>query len=228
MAVDMYHQNEIARALRMVVQGATALTSSTDGSNVVQVTSSRLFDPGRPVRLVDNDGQAEQHVVAGRLGSGEVLLTEEVTGQFGPEQGACLRLDEGAGAELRWVTQGQPVIMPTPRAQQLPAAVVAPVRMSQPANAGTNRMYQQEYVLDVYYLRRELEGEDTDEVLGAKVADLFNLIMSDPYLEETCWHAQVMAVELEGDVARELRAKTPGLQVARLEVLAKRSELWTG
>jgi hypothetical protein len=226
MAVDMYHQNEIARALRMVVQGASGLTAATDGSDRVHVTSTRLFAPGVAVRLVDDGGQLESHQVAERISGTEVRLWTEVAGSFGPEQGAVLQLAEGAGAELRWVAIGQPWLMPPPHSLQLPAAVVCPVRMNQPANTGTNRMYQQEYLLDVYYLRQSGEGESADEVLGEKVASIFNLVMGDPYLSETCWHAQVTEVEMQGRVAEELRAKSPGLQVARIGVLAKRSELW--
>lgn len=228
MAVDMYHQNEIVRALRLVVQGAAELTAATDGSDRVHVGSTRLFAPETAVRLVDNSGQVEQHEVAERISGTEVRLWAEVEGSFGPEQGAVLQLAEGAGSELRWVAVGQPWVMPLPHSLQLPAAVVCPVRMSQPASTGSNRMYQQEYMMDVYYLRQGGEGESAEEALGAKVADLFNLIMGDPYLSETCWHSQVVEVELQGRVAEELRARAPGLQVARIGVLAKRSELWSG
>lgn len=224
----MYHQNEIVQALRMAVQGSSELTAATDGSDRVRVRSTRLFAPGAAVRLVDNGGQVEQHEVAERISSTEVRLWAEVEGSFGPEQGAVLQLADGAGAELRWVASGQPWLMPLPHPLQLPAAVVCPVRMNQPANTGSNRMYQQEYLMDVYYLRQGGEGESAEEVLGAKVADLFNLVMADPYLSETCWHAQVVEVELQSRVAKELGAKVPGLRVARIGVLAKRSELWSG
>lgn len=228
MGLSMYHQNEIAQALRMVVQGASLLTSPTEESDRVHVTSTRLFAPETAVRLVDASGKAEEHVVAELIGATEVRLWDDVSGDFGPATGARLQISGGAGAELKWVAQGQPGLMPLPRGVNFPAAVVAPVRMAQPANTGTNRMYQQEYLFEVHYFRQVQEGEDAAWVLGEKIAELFNLVMTDPYLEETCWHAQVVGVELQGKMAEKLREKQPELQTAVLEVLAKRSELWGG
>lgn len=228
MAVSMYHQNEIAQALRNVVQGATALTSVTEGSDRVFVNSTRLFGEGTAVQLLDADGQHEEHTVMECISGTEVRLESEVVGEFGPLRQARLQIGSGAGAELKWVAQGAPEIMPLPRPLQLPAAIVAPVSLTQPPNAGTNRTYQQEYLLRVYYFRQAEAGEAADEVLSGKVGELFNLIMSDPYLEETCWHAQVVRVELQGDVAAGLRSKNPGLQAAVLDVLARRAEVWTG
>ena len=226
MGLDMFHQNEIARALRMVVSGASLLGAEVSGGFVVTVASNRLFPAGALVRLVDDTGQVEEHVVAEALGVDQVRLEAEVAGTFGPTAKARLQLREGAAARLKWVAQGRPEMMPEPRRAQLPAVVVEPVGMKQPANAGTNRTYQQEYEFDVFYIRKVAEGEEAGVELGAEIADLFNLVMSDPYLEETCWHAQVTEVEMRPREEEELRRKQAGVQVVRMGVLAQRAEVW--
>lgn len=226
MAVDMYHQNEIARALRMVAQGASALTVEVGEGDVVGVNSTRLFAPGALVRLVDDGAQAEEHVVAEVLGAGEVRLVGEVTGTFSPEGRARLQLREGVCGRLKWVAQGRPELLPEPKRGQLPAIVVEPVGMKQPDGAGSNRTYQQEYDFNVFYLRKTNEGEEANVELSSEVGEIFNLVMADPYLEETCWHAQVTEVEMRPREEEEMRRKQAGLQVVRMGVRAKRAEVW--
>ena len=226
MGLDMYHQNDIARALRMLVQGASALAADTDGSDIVSIQPSPLFESGTAVKLVDDHGLVETHTVVERLCAGQVRLDDPVEGEFRAANGARLRLATGAGAELKWVAQGRPELMPRPQCLQLPAVVVEPALLRQPSHAGTNRTYQQEYVFNVYYIRKMSEGEQANVELHSEVADLFNLVMADPYLAETCWHAQVTNVEMRPAEEEKLRAVAPGVQAVKMEVIAMRSEVW--
>ena len=226
MGLDMYHHNEIARALRMLVQGAAALTADTDGSDIISTDPSPLFESGATVRLVDDAGQVETHTVVERLSATQVRLDDPVSGEFTVAEGARLQLATGTGAALKWVSQGRPELMPRGQMMQLPAVVVEPVTLEQPAQAGTNRTYQQEYKFHVYYIRKIAEGEQANVELHDELADLFNLVMADPYLGETCWHAQVTGVQMRPAEEEKLRAVAPGVQVARMEVVARRSEVW--
>lgn len=226
MGLQMYHQNEIAGALRMLVQGAALLISDTDGSDTIQIAPSPLFESGSAVRLVDDQGLVETHTVVERLDGQRVRLDNPVVGDFRVVNGARLQLADGAGARLKWVAQGRPELMPRPQTLQLPAAVVEPVSLRQPPETGSNRTVQQEYMLNVFYLRGMLEGEQASVELHDEVADLFNLIMADPYLGETAWHSQVTRVEMRPAEEEKLRAVAPGVQVVKLEVLARRSEVW--
>lgn len=226
MSLQMYHHNEIARALRMLVQGAAALAADTDESDVVHIEPSPLFESGAAVRLIDDQGQIEPHTVVEWLSAEQVRLDSVVSGDFTVAQGARLQLTAGAGHGLRWVAQGRPELMPRAISTQLPAVVVEPVTLRQPPQAGTNRTYQQEYLFNVYYIRKLAEGEQANVELHAEVADLFNLVMADPYLAQTCWHAQVTKVEMRPAEEEKLRAVAPGTQVVKMEVVAERSEVW--
>jgi hypothetical protein len=224
MGLQMYHHNEIARALRMLVQGAAALTVDTDGSDIINTDSSPLFESGTAVRLIDDQGQVESHTVVERLSARQVRLDDPVAGEFGVAEGARLQLTTGTGAQLKWVSQGRPELMPRAQIMQLPAVVVEPVTLEQPASAGTNRTYQQEYKFHVYYIRKMAEGEQANVELQEELGDLFNLVMADPYLGETCWHAQVTEVQMRPAEEEKLRAVAPGVQAVRMEVVATRSE----
>jgi len=226
MAVDMYHHNAIAAALRRVVRGVVPLVASVSGGQGVDVLCGRMFASGQRVKLLDDMGLSEAHVVA-EVVADEVQLVDEIAHAFLTENGARLQLDEGVAAGLKWVAQGRPELAPTPRWGELPAVVVEPGSMAQPESAGTNRTYQQEYRFRVYYLRRAAEGEEASVALLDEVEELFNLIMSDPYLGRTCWHAQVTGVDTRPAEEEELRKKVPGLSVVRLDVLAERSEVWS-
>jgi hypothetical protein len=224
MAVDMYHHRAIAEALRRTVRGIAPLVADVAGGFSVEVLCGRMFAAGMRVKLVDDGGQSESHVVAQVLGD-EVRVFEEIEAEFTTAAGARLQIDEGVPAALKWVALGRPELAPTPRWGQLPAVVIEPGAMSQPENAGSNRTYQQEYRFKVYYARRAGEGEQAQVEMLREVGELFNLIMSDPYLGGTCWHAQVTGVETRPREEEELRGKA-AVSVARIEVLAERSEVW--
>lgn len=225
MAVDMYHHNAIAEALRRSVRGIAPLVSDVASGATVEVLCGRMFRAGQRVKLCDETGVSESHVVAEVLGN-EVRLADEVEHAFNVEDQAWLAINEGVPAALKWVAQGRPELAPTPRWGELPAVVIEPGTMAQPESAGTNRTYQQEYRCKVYYLRQTAAGEEASVELLTEVAELFNLVMSDPYLGGTCWHAQVTAVDTRPAEEETLRKKMPGLSVVRLDVLAERSEVW--
>lgn len=226
MALQMYHHNAIARALRLLVQGAAALSQDTDGSEFVHIEPSFIFEAGQAVQLVNDLGAQEPHILAERLSATLVRLDSPVAGEFAVAQGARLQLARGAGASLKWVSQGRPELLARPQTLQLPAVIVEPAELRQPDNAGTNRTYHQEYVCNVYYLRRMAEGEQADVALQTDIADLFNLLMADPYLGGTCWHAQVTRVQMRPPEEEKLKAIAPGVQAVKMEVVAYRSEVW--
>lgn len=225
-AVDMYHHNEIIKALRLLVQGASLLAQDSNGTDIVHVASVGLFEAGQLVRLVDDEAAAETHTVMEVLGPGELRLDRAVTGHFAVSRTARLQLVEGAGARLKWVAQGRLELCPSPWWEQLPAVVIEPGVMEQPSNAGTNRTYQQDYFVNLFYVRKMSEGEQANVELLEEAADLFNFAMSDPYLGGTCWQAQVTRVDTRPTEAEGLSARHPGLQVVKMEVLARRSEVW--
>ncbi|MHB8996916.1 MAG: hypothetical protein ACYC63_16860 [Armatimonadota bacterium] len=224
MAVDMYHHNAIAEALRRTVRGIAPLVAEVSEGTSVEVLCGRMFASGMRVKLIDEAGQSESHVVAEVVGD-EVRLVEEIEHEFTTAAGARLQLNEGVPAALKWVAQGRPELAPTPRWGQLPAIIIEPGTMSQPENAGSNRTYQQEYRFKVYYARQAAEGEQAQVEMLGEVGEIFNLIMSDPYLGGTCWHAQVTGVDTRPREEEELRGKA-AVSVARIEVLAERSEVW--
>ncbi len=222
----MLHYDEIARALRLVCQGAAALTEDTDGTDTVAVSSSCLFAPGDTVVLADSSEQQETHTVAEVLGLTRIKLASAVAGEYTVAAQARLQLAESLRPEVKWITIGRPEALPTPLRLKLPAVVIEPAVMEQPSNAGTNRSYQQEYTFQVYYLDRYQEGVEADMAAIDEAAGLFNLIMSDPYLGGTCYHSQVVEFEPSPEAEAKLRARELPLRVVRIEVLARRAEVW--
>jgi len=210
---DMLHYDEIARALRLVCQGAAALTEDTDGTDTVTVSSSCLFSVGDTVVLADASEQQEAHTVSEILGLTQVKLDSAVSGEYTVAAQARLQLAQSLRPEVKWITIGRPDALP------------APTRL-QPPNAGSNRSYQQEYTFQVYYLDRYEEGVEADMDAIEKAAGLFNLIMSDPYLGGTCYHSQVVEFEPGPKAEQKLRSKELPLRVVRIEVLARRAEVW--
>jgi hypothetical protein len=227
MIVQMLHQNEIAQALRQIVQASSPLGQDAGGSDQVQIVPSRLIDsPGQTIRLREGNRTSDLYSIVEVNGAGNLQLDREVEDVWRTAQGARVQLAGGLSEQLHWVAQGRPELMPGPRCAQLPAIVIEPTLMRQPDNSGTNRSYLQEYFLQVYLLRRIGEGEEANHELTSEVEQLFNLLMSDPTLQDTCWHAQVTEVDTRPSVEAGLKARHPEVQVVRLEVRARRSEVW--
>jgi len=222
---QMLHYNEICAALRGLVQSGVALTENAGGSDLVSVGSNRLFSPGRGVALTDDEGHREEHTVSEVVGLTQVRLDAPVSGEFLVENGAALRLNPPALADLKWIGQGLPEIMPQPPATHLPCLIVQPGRMEQPLAAGTNRAYQQDYRVRLCYLERPAAGEASGVEVLEKAGTLFDLLMADPYLGGAAWQMQVVAVEPQPQEVRRLREA--GLEVigVAIEVLARRLEM---
>jgi len=227
MAVDMFHQNEIARAIRLLCQGAAVLTADTEPGYEVSVGSNELFAIGQQVRLRDSAGSEEQ-TVAAKVGLTTVRFTEELEGEYLVGRGARLEVLDGALGEVQWVGQGSPELMPRSPADRFPCVLVMPGVMRQPLNAGSNRVFQQDYEFAVYYVTRYEEDQQANIEVLDRAAALFNLLMADTYLGGTCWHSQVTEVDPEPAIQRRLRDQENPLRVVELTVLARRAALYGG
>lgn len=227
MAVDMFHCNEIARAIRLVCQGAAALNADVSGGTEVYVGSNELFEPGQQVRLRDSAGQ-ELATVQSTIGLTTVMLGGEITGEYLVSRGARLERAGGALPDLQWVGQGSPELMPRSPAERYPCVLVRPERMLQPLNEGSNRTFQQDYRFRVYYIERYEEGQQANVELLERAGAIFNAIMSDPYLGGSCWHSQVVEVNPEPDVQKRLREAELPLRVVEMTVLARRAAVYGG
>ncbi len=226
MALDMFHHNEISRAVRLICQSAVALTADTDGSDTVNVGSNQLFEVGQVVELLDEDSAAEEHTVAEKLGLTQLGFESLVVGEYTVAKGAIVRIVPPRLASLRWVGQGRPEGIPEPRARQLPCIVVETGRLEQPITEGTNKSFRQDYHYRVHYIRHSGQGEQDEFQALEEAGKLFNLLMQDTYLGGTCWHSQVTRVETRPEEERDLRARGLEVRVIALDLVARRAEVW--
>ncbi|MFW6156200.1 MAG: hypothetical protein ACOC7J_02680, partial [Armatimonadota bacterium] len=81
MAVGMFHYNEIARAIRLTCQGATALTEDVTSGTEVSVGSNELFEIGDEAHIRDADGE-ESVTVVGKVGLTIVMVEPEIDGEY--------------------------------------------------------------------------------------------------------------------------------------------------
>ncbi len=227
MAVDMFHYNEIARAIRLVCRGAVALTADASGTSEVSVGSNELFEAGQEVTVCDSNGE-ESATVADTVGLTTVVLSSALNGTYAVSRGARIERASGDAMDLQWVGQGSPELMPRLPGRRYPCVLVKPDIMQQPLNEGSNRTFQQDYHLKVYYVERYEDGEDANIDALERAGALFNLIMEDPYLGGSCWHSQVIEVDPEPAVQQALREEERGLRVVEMTVLARRAAVFTG
>jgi len=220
----MFHHNQIARAIRLLCQGTTALTADTTPGNQVQVGSNELFDIGGDVILRDAAGE-EQHTVADTVGLTTVVLSGEV-GDFRVARGARLGVAAGGLAELAWVGQGSPELLPQAPSDRFPCVLVLPGEVRQPFNTGGNRVFQQEYTYRIYYVAQHEEGQAANIAVLESAGVLFNLLMSDTYLGGTCWHSQVTEVNPHPAIEERLREQERPLRVVELTMIARRAAIW--
>lgn len=225
MAVDMFHQNEIARAIRLLCQGAVALSADSRPGYEVGVGSNELFAAGETVLLRDAAGE-EQKTIAATVGLTTVRFAEPITGEYTVERGARLVSGVGGLPEIAWVGQGSPELMPRSPAERFPCVLVMPGIMRQPTNRGSNRVFQQDYNFRVYWVERYEEDQQANIGVLDRAAALFNLLMADPYLGGTCWHSQVIEVDPEPKIQERLREQERPLRVVELTVQARRAEVW--
>lgn len=227
MAVSMFHANEIARAIRLVCQGAVALSADATGGAQISVGSNELFEAGQQVRLRDSAGE-ESATVQQTLGLTTVVLSAEIGGEYLVSRGARLERIDAKLPELQWVGQGSPELMPRSPAERYPCVLVKPHRMLQPLNEGSNRTFQQDYRFKVYYVERYEDGQQANIEALERAGAIFNAIMDDPYLGGTCWHSQVVEVNPEPEVQERLREAERPLRVVEMTVLARRAAVFTG
>lgn len=222
--VDLFHHNEIARAVRLLCQSSVALTQDTDGTDTVWVGSNELFSAGDQVVLVDDDSEPGQYQVVATVGLTKVQLDQNVSGTFTVAKNAVLRLSPAVLADLKWVGQGSPEIMPQPPEAHLPAIVVQPATLKQPLAEGTNKALRQDYHYLVYYLCRPTPGDPSSPQTLEGAGKLFNLLMQDMYLGGSCWYSQVIRLEPAPAVQQQLRRQDIPVSVVELELVARRLE----
>lgn len=222
--VDLFHHNEIARAVRLLCQSCVALTQDSDGTDTVWVGSNELFSVNDMVEVVDDDSTAEEHQVADKVGLSEVQLDAAVTGNFTVANNAVLRLSSPLLSDLKWVGQGSPEIMPQPPDVQFPAIIVQPATLDQPFGDGTNRSFRQDYHYLIYYLYRPAGGDPSNPQTLQEAGKLFNLLMGDMYLGGSCWYSQVIRLEPTPQVQEWFRQRDIALSVVELELVARRLE----
>lgn len=227
MSVDMFHQNEIARAIRMVCQSSVALTADVSGGSEISVGSNALFAPGQTVRLRDSAGQEELTVLQTE-GLATVVVSDEIEGEYLVERGGRLQRVGGGLEGLAWVGQGSPELMPRSPAARYPCVLVKPGLMRQPPGEGSNRTFNQDYEFNVFYVERYEEGQRANIDVLETTAALFNLLMEDTYLGGTCWYSQVIEVDPEPGEQVKLREREMPLRVVKLKVLARRAAVHGG
>ncbi len=225
MAVSMFHCNEIARAIRLVCQGASALSEDVSGGTQIYVGSNELFEAGQQVRLRDSTGD-ETATVEQTVGLTTIVLSSEIAGEYLVSRGARVERAGGNLPELQWVGQGSPELMPRSPAERYPCVLVKPHRMLQPLNEGSNRTFQQDYNFKVYYVERYEEGQQANIEALERAGAIFNAIMDDPYLGGSCWHSQVIEVDPEPAVQARLRDEERPLRVVEMTVLARRAAVY--
>lgn len=223
MTQDMFHQQEIAEALRLLCQGCVALTEDVEpGATEVRVGSNELFAVGDEVVVTSGAGE-EEGIVAESLGLTGIVLSRPVERRHALELGARLRLPT---VGLPWVGRGTPELMPRGPAERFPCAMILPGRMEQSGDPGSHRIFQQDYTFAVYYVEQWSDEQEQYRTALDRAADLFNLIMSDPYLGGTCWHSQVTALDPDPPIQQRLRDSGKPLRVVEITVLARRAEAW--
>lgn len=221
---NLLHYNEIARAIRLLCQSAVALSADTDGTDKLSVGSNELFEVGDQIELIDDDTPAEAHEVIAKTGLTGIQLNSTVAGEFTVANNALLRLASPLLADLKWVGQGRPLLMPQPANLQLPCIVVEPAVLEQPLSEGTNRSVRQDYHYRIYYLQRPAPGEKGNENLLAEAGKLFNLLNCDIYLGGSCWYAQVIRVDPTCPIQQDFADRGIELNVVEMELIARRLE----
>lgn len=222
MAVDLFHYNEIARAIRLACQQAVALSADVSAGTEIYVGSNAMFEIGDELRLVDSEGE-EVVTVVGKIGLTTIVVSGEIDGEYLVSRGARVELQGGSALGLKWVGQGSPELMPRSPADRYPCVLVKPAVMHQPLNEGSNRTVQQDYHFHVYYVERYGDGQQANIDALERAGGVFNAIMADPYLGGTCWHSQVIEVEPEPEVQERLREEERPLRVVQMTVMARRA-----
>ncbi len=219
---NFLHYNEIARAIRLLCQSSVLLSEDTEGTDQISVGSNRLFSIGDQVELVDDETPAEVYEVSGLVGLSFIQLTTTVSGQFTVDNNAVIRLAEPLLDDLHWVGQGRPLVMPQPAALEVPAIVVEPAILNQPMGEGTNKSVRQDYHFRIYYLERPAAGSRRNEAFLDRVSKLFSLLTCDIYLGGTCWYAQIIRLDPDPPVQQHLAEQGLSVDVAEIELLARR------
>ena len=222
---NLLHYNEIARAIRLLCQSSVLLREDTDGTDQISVGSNRLFSVGDQVELVDDDTPAETYEVSGLVGLTGIQLDSAVSGEFTVANNAMIRLAEPLLNALHWVGQGRPLVMPQPAALEVPAIVVEPAILDQPMGEGTNKSVQQDYHFRIYYLERPAAGSRRNEAFLGRVSELFSLLTRDIYLGGTCWYAQIIRLDPDPPVQQHLAEQGLSVDVAEIELLARRLQV---
>jgi hypothetical protein len=226
---EILHLNEIAEAVRLLCQGTVRLTADLEESDLATVGSNQLFTAGDAVELLDDVTAPVAAQVDGRSGLEGVRLAEAMAGPLLVSRRARMRLAEPPLDGVRLVAQGGLDFLTTPWVVKLPGIIVQPVSVEQEPGEGTNRSFDQEHRLSVFYVRPQHGGERGSEALVGEVEALCNLLMADSYLGGTAWNSQVTRVVLESERLAEWRDRAAErVDIAQVDVVAHRLEPWEG
>lgn len=221
----MFHHGEILDAICMLCGGAVGLAADASNTSLLTVGSNRLFAVGDRVRVSDRATAPQERTVAAITGLDTVALDAPVSGPYLVAEGGRVQLVSEGLPELSWIGHGTLEAAVRPPVRRYPCAVVRPVALDQPRGEGTNRALTQDYLTSVYYLRAQVQGEDEEASFLAQVGRLFDVLMRDPYLGGKCWYSQVTKVDLCTSDEAAVRAGGNPARVARLDVVARRSEM---
>lgn len=226
MALEMFHANEIATAIRLLCQSAVLLTADCNGSDTVTVGSNELFSVGDSVTLVDDDDVPETRSVQDKTGLCTIVLDSAVAGNFRVDKNARIALAAPRLPDLKFVLHGTPEMLPEPRGDKFPFIIVRPGEMVQQPGDGTNRSFDQTYTFSVYHVRKYESGQQPIRAALSDAAALFNLLMEDTYLGGTAWYSQVTVVDPNDQFGEQLRSRGLPLTMVRLDLIARRREAW--
>ncbi len=227
MRSEMLHVNEVAEAVRLLCQGAVLLTADLENSSTAMMGSNQLFASGDSVELLDDETGPVATAVAGRNGLERLELEDVIAGPLLVSRKGRVRLADPPLGDVRLVAQGGLDFLATPWGSKLPCVIVQPVSVDQQPGEGTNRSFEQEHRLSVFYVRPQHAGEQGSEALIEEVERLFNLLMADSYLGGSAWCSQVIGVTLESDrLARWREQAAERVDIAQIDLVAKRLEAW--
>ena len=228
MRVTMFEFKEITDAVVRLCQGAVRLKDDYVGGDTIQVGSNCLFFAGDEVEISCGTEQKEIRRVLITQGLETIQLDGPLSGTYTVDAGAQIRLISDELPTLNQVVTGVPETLFELSAGRLPCVVIAPQKLEQSSQGGTNRSMLQEYELAITYLRARRGTEAEENAFLNEVGKLFNLLMSDPYLGGQCWHSWVRCAEHDRQLEQALRERGNAVRCMKLSLVCKVSALTGG
>lgn len=238
MSLDMLGIEEMAEAVRLMVQGRVALTADCDFVNTVTVGSTELFreGPGRPAYpilgldipavLLSGGDDSFDDVTIYEISSIHTLrLDRPPLRSYFAAKGASIRVDTPPVSlhPEAVVGFGRPETVIDPATTPLPTLTIV-VRKGEMNSDGGNRIYRQRHTIDVYHIRRKQAGEEAGVAQRRGVQALVNTLMADMYLGGTCGNCWVSGWEFEP--ARLDGCGWNAIEISRVELTVEAWKIW--